>query len=245
MKTRALIIILCVCFTGAAVFGLVNRMNYRDFNKEESPLQKFIVGGLSQQYLERQLSLLENGDNNTGRKPITECETILAVRCEESSRFRHWGITQKVSVVRVFRGDQFETGDVLHLSSPSSSVWCYDEEFPEILRGYYGANLDFANEMIAGKEYLVFLGHRVESYRDEDFWVYYGGAPATRFCYEDIPNHAAVQIDDPDVGTAVYYRDVADCEFILTSDGAVEVMNEFKRKMLERFPLSSDWEDPQ
>ena len=238
MKTRTFLIILCICFTGAAVFGLVNRMNYRDFNKEESPLSKFVIGGLGEEYLKRQLDLLEKGDKSVGREPITECKTILAVRCEESSRFRNCGITQKVTVLRIFRGDHLETGNVLHLSAPSSMVWYYDEEYPEILRGYFGANLDFANEMILGKNYLVFLGQRVESFRDEDFWIYYGATPVTRFCYEDIPNHPAIQIDDPDVGTAIYYRDVADCEFFLTSDEAIEVMEQFKEKMIRAYPLS-------
>ena len=238
MKTRVLILILCACFTGAAVFGLVNRRNHRDFNREESPLSKFIIGGLGEKHLKRQLELLEKGDESIGREPITECKTILAVRCEESSRFRHAGITQKVSVLHVFQGDTVNVGDTLHLSAPSSLVWFCNEEYPEILRGYFGANLDFANEMIPGKSYLVFLEQRVESFRDEALWVYFGGTPATRFCYEDIPNHPAVQIDDPDVGTAVFYRTVADCEFFLMSDEAIEVMSEFKKKMLEAYPPS-------
>ncbi len=239
MKLKIVAIISAALFLGAAGFGLANRMKYRDFNKEEAPLMQMHSAGMSQNMLMRQIELVKTGNSEIGLLPISECPVVLAVRCEEKSAFRYNCMTQKVSVTHVFRGEGLSEGDILHLNKVGSRVWREDRQAPKVFQGTYGVNMGFVNEMIPGKTYLVFLDHKVNTYRKEAYWVFYGtGILTPQFCYENLPNHpASLILDSEEEGTYVYYQDVADCEFFLLTDEALLVMAEFKESLLKEYPL--------
>lgn len=96
--------------------------------------------------------------------------------------------------------------------------------------------MGFVNEMTPGKEYLLFLDHKEAEipggntvYRMSDEFLM-----ATVFCYEETESIPQESIDSESM--SAYYTDVKDSEFFVMSRKAVKDLNQFKKRLFQKYP---------
>ena len=236
MKLRFVGIISGILIMIFGTAGVLFKTRYKDFNKEEAPLDKMIVGIMYDSMIDQQISIIEKGDAGRGLPSIMDSEMILAVECTEHSLFRYRCMTQRVRVLKVFQGDELSPYDEIDVAKSNSGVYCFDKESEDFLIGHYGANMGFASEMTPGKKYLVFLNSNVDNVRGEQIWLLHDNLLPTRFCYDEIANDPVVPISKDYHGA--FYEDMKGNEFFLESDNSVQKMAELKARLLQKFPLS-------
>ena len=235
MKFKIALIVFAILFLSALGFGLVNRFGYTDANRDRKLIETSYTSALSDETLKMSLARLKSGDPNNDVPALLDAPNILAVRCEDWSTFRYRSMTQKVSVVKVFRSESLSFGDELEVvrsRGVSSREGKYAQ--PE-LRGRCGISFGYVNEMIPGKTYLVFLDHGIDSARDESIWYFLDNLVTAQFCYEEIPNKP-VELIGEEVRVACY-ENIKENEFFLTSEEAIERMLVLKTSLLQKFPL--------
>ena len=235
MKFKIVLIAFVVLFLAALGFGMVNRIGYTDANRDRKIMETAYTSALSDEMLTLQLARLEKGDATQGLPALLDTPNILAVRCEARSTFRYRSMTQKVSVVKVFRSETLSPGDELEVVRSRNLSKGEDSYSAPEVRGRFGFGTGYVNEMIPGKTYLVFLDHELDSVRDESIWFFPDTLLTAQFCYEEIPNKP-VELTDEDVRVA-YYEEIKENEFFLTSEEAIERMLSFKTSLLHEFPL--------
>ena len=235
MKSKITVIAFSALFLLALGFGLVNRSGYTDANRDRKLMELAYTSALSDETLKMSLARLESGDPNNGVPALLDAPNILAVRCEALSTFRYRSMTQKVSVVKVFRSESLSPGDKLEVVRSRGVSSMEDRYAQPELRGRCGISFGYVNEMIPGKTYLVFLDHEIDSARDESIWYFLDNLVTAQFCYEEIPNKP-VELISEEVHAA-YYADIRENEFFLTSEEAIERMLALKTSLLQKFPL--------
>ena len=159
MKTKICAVLSMVLFFGMMTFGLIVKAGYRDINDEENPMDKFVVGLFPDSMLDRQLEHLE--------EDLPSSEIIVAVRCMEKSTFRFSCTTQKVEIVKVFKG-AVRAGEIIEVARSGGCVF-FDKA--NYINGMPAINLNFVNEMKPNEMYLVFLDRKLETYDDEKIYI--------------------------------------------------------------------------
>lgn len=236
MRLKIIAILTGALILGAGTVGIIARTGYKDFNKDEKALDRFLVAIMYDELIDRELYFYENGDEESGRKALSEAGAVLAVSCEETSVFRYRSLIQKVSVKKVFKGEGIAEGEKIYLTNRDAGIYYNDKEnASEALVGIFDANISFASEMIPGKTYLVFLEREVETETDQEIWLYHYGFMALRFCYEEIENHVCTPIFDSYHGA--FYGDIKENEFFLESEESIQKMAVLKEKLLRQYPL--------
>ena len=235
MKFKIALIAFGILFLAALGFGLVKRLGYTDANRNRKLMETAYTSALSDELLKNCIARLEKGDPNYGIPALPDTPNILAVRCEAYSTFRYRSMTQKVSVVKVFRSETLSPGDELEVVRSKSLSRTGDRYSTPEIQGRYGIGFGYVNEMIPGKIYLVFLDHEIDSVRDESTWAFPDNLLTAQFSYEEIPNKP-VELIGEDIRIA-YYADIKDNEFFLTSEEAIERMLALKTSLLQQFPL--------
>lgn len=225
MKTvigRLLLILTLCAFLAAMAFGIVKRQTYKDTLKQEDYLDQLLVGALWEEYLERQCANIQQSLPNA---PII-------LRVETVGEIEHlFGVDrQRVVIRQVYAGEGLEAGEEYYLFS---GKWQLS------LDGYYDSlERGFVNILEVGTEYLVFAEEVLEDLEGDLSAVktYNDFTIDPVFCYEERQNVIAPTIDDDT--TFVFYKDVRNNEFFVTSEKVLEMMEELKSKMLSLYPRS-------
>lgn len=224
MKTKICAVLSLVLFLGMMTFGLIAKAGYRDMNDEENPMDKFAVGLFPDSILDIQLEHLEEN--------LPSSEIIVAVRCMEKSTFRFSCTTQKVEIVKVFKGD-VRAGEIIDVARSGSCIFFEKENY---INGMPAINLNFVNEMKQGETYLVFLDRKLETYNDEKIYIQSRDfIIAPIFCYSEIKNEPCVS--ETSFDNSASYKNVKNNEFFLMSEESIYKMDKLKKRLLEKYPI--------
>lgn len=153
---------------------------------------------------------LQNMEENLDSSNI-----ILAVRCEDRFHYRYSCMTQKVSVVSVFKGENLKEGDTFEIAT-ASTLLSLDKD--AMYNGMYPINMGYVNEMIPGKIYLIFLDRKLKTYNKKDI-IYMQSNNfilAPIFCYENIIN--IPKEPENESIPCISYSQMKDNEFFIISE---------------------------
>lgn len=219
MRKKLLLFFTVCIYTAAMVFGIVKKQTYTDFAKQENYLSQVQVAELSEDSTEIQCDMMSQSLPNSA----------IILRVEVAGEIEHLFQVdrQKVVIQEVYAGNGLKQGDEVYIFSQHWQLVLYDGS-NSIQRG-------FVNIMEVGSEYLVFAEDIMEDWETgilavkvyDDFWV----APV--FCYEEHQNVIMPVSGDT---TYVFYKDVMDNEFFVTSEKALQRMNTLKNQMLSLYP---------
>ena len=224
MKTKICVVLSVVLFFCMMIFGLIAKADYRDINKEENPLDRFAVGLCPDSILNMQVKHMEEN--------LPSSKIIVAVRCMEKSTFRFSCTTQKVEVVKVFKGD-VSAGEIIDMARNGSSIF-FDKE--NYINGMPAINLNFVNEMKPSEMYLVFLDRKLETYDDEKIYIQsMDFIIAPIFCYSETTNEPCVS--ETSFDNSASYKNVKNNEFFLMSEDSIYKMGELKKLLLKKYPI--------
>lgn len=199
--------------------GLCSKHKYIDLNAEKEPLNNFTVGILSNKLVDIGI---EAFDENLEQNNI-----ILAVKCEEKSRFVYKGAVQKVKVEKVFKGENIQKGDEIEIQSVSSTFMDDIEgkgDKPE-------ANMNFINEMKKGNRYLVFLDKKLKN--SSIYIPKEEGIIKPTFCYEQIENKPCQSTSSE--ANVAFYSDVSQNEIFIMKQKGIDKMKQYKERLLARY----------
>lgn len=225
MKLRFVMCITLIVFILAAGVGLYFKASYyKDFNTEEEPLNNFMVGLMPDEPLDK---VLENMEENLGTSNV-----IIAAKCEDTFTYRFKCTSQKVTIEHVFKGEGLKAGDNIEIIRDGSCIFMDESMYVD---GKIPINLDFVNEMIPGKTYLIFLDRKLETHDDTIIYLQSEEfAIAPIFCYDNtIKNKPIAGINNE--RNSARYEDVKDNEFFLKSEEAIEKMVKFKDNLLQKY----------
>lgn len=223
MKLKHVMIITALLFVVALSTGLYCKASYKDYNQEDTPLNHFTVGYLPEELLERQIEKMG--------EILEQSPYIIAAKCESKSKYQFKCATQQVTVEKVFQGEGLNQGDLIEVESISHIF-----DLDEMVQGEKNpVNLDFVNEMIPGKSYLIFLDRRLDTHQPEDHIYLRTQELLIRptFCYEKIKNVPCISMDKET--NSVDYETVSQNEFFLDSQKSIEKMEKFKEELLGKY----------
>lgn len=219
MKLRYIVVVYVLVFCTLLGIGLHSKSLYKDFNKEEEPLNNFAVGLMTN-------SLVKAG-TNVMKDELEDCNIILAVECKEKSYFQYGCATQKAYVKKVFKGNDIDVGSEIKICTITEIFMNKDM----YVNGKICVNLDFVNEMQEGKTYLVFLDGKA---KNSDIYIGPDGFLIKPiFCYEQIKNVPCKSVSK-DEYTALY-QDVSDNEFFITSQKGIDTMENYKNYLISKY----------
>lgn len=223
MKLKNMIIITLLIIVVMSAAGLYFKSSYLDYNNEDSPLENFMVGVMSEELLDVQLNRYD--------RELDSSNYIIAVKCQEKSFFRHSCTTQKVKVEHVFKGNDLKAGDVIEIAKNDSEIFNSEEMK---IDGRACINMGFVNEMKPGNTYLIFLDKKIDTHDDKTvIYITKDYIMSPIFCYQNIANKSCNVISEDN--SSAYYGDVKDNEFFLISENAIDKMTEYKEKILDKY----------
>lgn len=222
MKLRYVISIAIFIVIVSAGVGLYYKAGYRDFNEDTK--NQFVVALIDQEFLAVQLEFME--------EDLDSSNIILAVKCEDYLTYRYSSVTQKASIVSVFKGEGLHVGDKIEIARAYTLIGMDKETF---IDGRIPMNMGYVNEMTPGKIYLVFLDAQLQTYdkntvvykQSEDFLM------APIFCYEKMKN--TPQKPNNDYSSYVNWETVANNEFFIMSDESSKQIDLFKDKLFAKY----------
>ena len=204
--------------------GVYNKGTYRDFNQEENALDHFAVALIDDEFLAGQFQIMD--------EKLSESNMIIAAKCEETFTYRYSCVTQKVSVVNVFKGEGIHEGDKIEVAR-ASTLLSTDEDAE--VGDQYLINMGFVNEMVPGKTYLIFMDRKINTY-DQNEKIYIQSEDyilAPIFCYEEITNIPKNTSDE--YSTYIDYKDVKENEFFIMSEESNERIAKMKEKLFKEY----------
>lgn len=226
MKLRFVAYITIIAFIISMGTGLYYKSLYKDFNTEEESLDKFVVGLLPDELLETQIEFLE--------EELDFAPIIIAGKCDDTFTYRFSSTTQKITIEYVYKGENLAVGDHIEIARGNSNIYLDEDGY---INGKPSINMGFANEMVPGNTYLIFLDRQLETHNEDDI-IYiqdekYIITPI--FCYEEIENIPCISINGN--GNFAEYKDVRHNEFFLMSENGIYNMNTLKEKLLKKYPI--------
>lgn len=223
MKTRYVLVLTGITFLVALCYGMYQKKFYKDYNLEEEPLNNFVVALVDEEFLDMQISIME--------EELDSANIIIAAKCEDTFEYRFSCNTQEVSVEYVFKGDGLEEGDKIQIARNGTHIYMEQEGF---IAGMPSNDLGFVNEMVPGKTYLIFLDRKLNTFNEEEIYIQPEDFIVTPiFCYEDIPNVPCTSIDK--IGNYAKYETVKENEFFITSEKGIEKMVALKEQFISKY----------
>jgi hypothetical protein len=201
--------------------GLYSKSKYVDLNKEETPLNHFTVGVLSDKLVDVSLEVFEEDLEEKNRM-------ILAVKCIGKSKFYYGCTTQEVEVEKVFKGENIEKGNRIEIRRISAIF------MPDRIKDNENmyANMEFVNEMQEGKMYLVFLDEKI---KNSNIYVpYEEGVLKPVFCYDKIKNQPCPSTISEQ--NATEYENISMNEFFIASQRSIDKVERYKEEILQKYP---------
>ena len=208
----------CV-FLAAMAFGIAKKQTYTDLAKQENYLEQLQVAELTENIAEKECAVMQQS--------LPDAAVILRVEVTGEIEHLFQVDRQKAVIQRVYAGTGLDEGEEIYIFSHHWQL-ILDGNPDSLERG-------FVNIMKDGTEYLIFAEDLVESGETDilsvklydDFYI----APV--FCYEDCQNAVIPITGDT---TYVSYKDVADNEFFVASEGALQMVENLKEQMLQLYP---------
>lgn len=199
----------------AAVLGLVMRQSYTNFTAEPDPMQHFNVA-------------LMKSDTATSavefeREILPESIAVVRVKATGRVNYLFRTYTETVTVQEVFKGEGIRPGEQIDVEREAAMI------FFETM----SVNMGFVNYMQKDKEYLLFLGRKVDTLdKKETVYRLTEGIWAPIFAYDDIES----VVKTPDEHNYVPYREVAGSEFFVSTPEALAELRAFKQEVLAQYP---------
>lgn len=167
-----------------------------------------------------------------------EAPIILKVKAVDQVEFVPHLYRQKVEIEKIYKNDsEFElneASDIFVAKSSNFLDFVHEDEFS--LQSSYEmmVNTGFANTMIPGNEYLVFLETKVDNILKEDTETFYSfdSFLYTVFAYQDAQNPAFPQRFD---SLYVNYAEVKQNEFYAASEEGYQQLMDRKHELLLAF----------
>ncbi len=208
----------CV-FLAVMAFGIMKKQTYTDLAEQENYLEKLQVAELTENIAGKECAAMQQS--------LPGAAIILRVEVTGEIEHLFQVDRQKAVIKKVYAGSGLEEGEEIYIFSGHWQL-SLDGNPDSLERG-------FVNIMKAGTEYLVFADELIESEETEmlsvklydDFYI----APV--FCYEKCQNAVIPITGDT---TYVSYKDVADNEFFVASEGALQMVENLKEQMLQLYP---------
>lgn len=208
----------CV-FLAVMAFGIMKKQTYTDLAEQENYLEQLQVAELTENIAGKECAAMQQSLPGA----------VIILRVEVTGEIEHLFQVdrQKAVIKKVYAGSGLEEGEEIYIFSGHWQL-SLDGNPDSFERG-------FVNIMKAGTEYLVFAEKLIESEETEmlsvklydDFYI----APV--FCYEKCQNAVIPITGDT---TYVSYKDVADNEFFVASEGALQMVENLKEQMLQLYP---------
>jgi hypothetical protein len=222
MKLKYIVGIYALVFCILLGIGIYAKSLYKDFNKEEEPLNNFSVGLMTNSLVKAGINVMES--------ELEESNIILAVECKEKTKFQYSCATQKVEVKKVFKGNDINVGSEIELCTVTDVFM--DENM--YVAGKPCVNLDFVNEMKTNKIYLVFLDRKLKNsniyIKSDRFFI----KPV--FCYEQIKNYPCKAVSKDQCSAP--YMDVSDNEFFVTTQKGIDKIENYKNYLINKYTYS-------
>ena len=210
-------------FFAALAFGIAKRQTYTDLTKQEDYLDRLMVAELPESIA---VSTCEDM-----MKGLPDAPVILRVEVTGEIEQLFMASRQKAIVREIYAGDGIEKDEEVYLFSD-----CWGMSLDG---GFNSIERRFVNILDVGTEYLVFAGEVAEipetdlksvKLYDEDFLI------SSIFCYEERQNTILPTSGDT---TYVPYKDVRENEFFVTTEKALQSVEELKSEMLRLYPADS------
>lgn len=208
----------CV-FLAVMAFGIMKKQTYTDLAEQENYLEQLQVAELTENIAGKECAAMQQS--------LPGAAIILRVEVTGEIEHLFQVDRQKAVIKKVYAGSGLEEGEEIYIFSGHWQL-ALNGNPDSLERG-------FVNIMKAGTEYLVFAEELIESEETEilsvklydDFYI----APV--FCYEKCQNAVIPITGDT---TYVSYKDVADNEFFVASEGALQMVENLKEQMLQLYP---------
>lgn len=213
-------------FTVCLFIGLYFKASYADFNEESNPLEKFTVGLMPEEMCKTQADNMKN--------TLADSNYIIAVKVVQGLNFLPSCTTQKVEVMKVFKGDNIQSGEMIDIVFSEEIFW--DERTYSSGTAYI--NMGFTNELSAGETYLLFLDREIETYdserlfiRSDDFLM----MPAFPYDHDRI-GWAENESEEPDIYECSY-KSVSEYDYFLSSEQSVEMVRDLRNTLVNDYPV--------
>ncbi|MFP3156346.1 hypothetical protein LQZ18_18360 [Lachnospiraceae bacterium ZAX-1] len=218
---KAVGIIALAAFIGGAAFGASQKFTYTNITRQSDSMDYFKVAEFPEEFVESVcLDMKED---------LAGSNMILRVRGKGERKYSFLGnFIQLVQVEKVYKGDDIKIHDELYL---------YRTNWQTSFTGdVQSVELGFSNYIREGKEYLVFIEGKVDSYEGEEHvYQLLETTIAPVFCYEDFENRI-IPIPEETETTYIDYRDVAENEFFAATEKTLDALLQMKAYWLEFFP---------
>ena len=209
MKNIAIITLIIVGIS--ATIGCITKSSYKS-----EPMSSYYVAQMPDNLLSNSIERMKNELGDSG--------TILKVKAKKEQEFIFRRTKQCVTVVNVYKGENINPGDDITIVAGNSGI---DFKCMQLDTG-------FANAMIPGDEYLVFLDPQLDTLdKNERVFITPNYLFATIFSCKQREN--VIAIPESSENTYVPYLEVKDNEFFLMSQSGVDQMNNFKELILNKY----------
>lgn len=217
---KAIGLITLAVIIGGAVFGASQKSTYTNITEQSDMMDYFKVAEFPEGLVDSVCSDMKEG--------LAGSNIILRVRGKGEIKYSFLGnFIQLVQVEEVYKGDGIKVHDEIYL---------YRENWLTSFAGDdQSVELGFSNYIREGKDYLVFIEKKVDSYEGEEH-VYQ--LPVTTiapvFCYEGFENRI-IPIPDEAESTYIDYGDVSGNEFFVATEKTLDAFLQMKTYLLELF----------
>ncbi len=216
--------LLIICFTIMVIAGLYQKQGYTNLNEVDTPLENYATGILTEQSVEMQIEVMSNELKN---QPI-----ILAVTCESDYYFRYSCATQKVTIDKIFVGNDFQEGQEISILMSNLIETKDDEE--ALINGKPIINMGYTNQMKKGNKYLVFLSRKLENGNQNDIFLFSDEFRINPvFSYTDIVNIPLES--EVNYASAISYKKAKENEFFFNNQESIDKFALFKKDIINSY----------
>lgn len=219
-----------VITAGIAIWGLCQKQTYTNLLSQPEALNMLRVAEFPEALVP---TMAEQALKELPESPIIIRATAMA---EKDYLFSL--NLQKVSVQQVYRGEGIEPGDEVQIAL-NTKFTINAQTIEGMVADEKIAELHFVNEMEEGKDYLIFLGKKIDPLDKREQQAIYRVVESVItpvFGYEERENKI-VDVSKS-ISTYIDYELVKDNEFFVTSQKTLDGFMELKKQLLAQFPKS-------
>ena len=233
MKMRWVLLPLAALMVASVGYAGVTRSSITDYTAQENWQECFQVGQIPEELWETNCALM--------KEYLPQAPYILRVEVLGDLEIMHGINQQKVKVTHIYAGEGIREGQEFYL---------YADGWRVVVRSVKSIERNFINVLEVGREYLVFLEEEMETLDSplpvyscyDEVWDTSNGSGekvcdfyvSPIFSY-DYKESVAIQ-PSTDMNTYVPYTQVKDNEFFGTTQKSIELWEQLKAEMLQKYP---------
>ena len=227
LKINITVLLAVVVFL--AVFGVIKKQTYTDlFAAKETLLEDgvfddFGVGLVSKNITKNIIELW--------RKELDEQSIIVQLEITSEPEFSPCAYGYCARVKHVFKGG-ISVGSEIFLTFEGWLPFLKAKEL--MLPVEYAINISFHDFLKKNHEYLVFIDRKLETPFRDNIYTGKGYSIAPVFDYGETSSIPGKTISD--TSSTVLYRDIKGSEFLTDSEEAIEMLYDFKKYLVEKYP---------